>query len=492
MRITIFHVVVIVLAVWGVYGQALQAGFVKWDDESLIVGNAHVAKGRPDGLLWQWEHSHEQLYIPVVYTAWWCIAATIGMKAWAFHAANLVVFSAAACIAYAILRMLIGQPWPALAGALLLAIHPLQVEPVAWATGMKDVLCLFFCLAAIALYLRPRWYWAATICFGAAMLCKPSAVMVPVILLVIDGYLLRRPWRRVLLRTAPWMIAAGAVALLTTHLQPPSLGEGGPIWARPLIATDAVDWYLQKLVLPMDLGIDPGRRPNVVLSWHVLGIPWVALAWMIPAAIAGILVYLKRPVLTVGALIFVVALTPMLGLQPFDFQGYSTVAARYASLALLGPALIAAWCLTRWKGRGAVLTALAVLCALAIGSSYQTTYWHDNVTLFTHASDVNPSSAAAHFNLACVLIAAGDQSDAEIQKAAAFRAYLDDPEALNVLARLGVQKAEEAEADGRKQEAREDLVNAIEQYAERLKLDPTNAEALRGMKDAQTALRKVD
>ncbi|HTW95989.1 MAG TPA: hypothetical protein VMD30_14395, partial [Tepidisphaeraceae bacterium] len=239
MRTTLLHLVLIVLSVWAVYGQSVVGQFVDWDDGALIRLNDHIASGKIDGLIWHWENAHDRLYIPAVYTVWWCISATVGLKPWAFHTANLVVFSAAACIGYSILRMLVGQPWPALAGALLLALHPLQVEPVAWVTGMKDVLCLFFCLGAIALYLRRGWYWLATICFALAMLCKPSAVVVPVILVAIDQIVLRSSWRSTLWRAGPWLAGALVMGLVAAHVQPPNRDFGGPLWSRPLIAADS-------------------------------------------------------------------------------------------------------------------------------------------------------------------------------------------------------------------------------------------------------------
>src|SRR5271155_3399398 len=134
MRTTLFHLCLIVVVVGAVFGQAIRGSFVTWDDNKLIVGNEHVAGGKIQGLIWHWEHSHEKLYIPIVYSASWCISATAGMKPLAFHAANLVMFAVDACMVYAILRVLVGRPWAALGGAMIFALHPFQVEPVAWAT----------------------------------------------------------------------------------------------------------------------------------------------------------------------------------------------------------------------------------------------------------------------------------------------------------------------------------------------------------------------
>src|SRR5580693_7753157 len=133
MRTKLFHLALIALAVAAVFGRSVTADLLSWDDEDLITANPHVADGNLPGLAWHWTHPHEGLYIPVIYSAWWTIAATAGVNPPFFHAANLIVFIACCWLVYSLLLRLIARPWPAFAGAMLFALHPLQVEPVAWA-----------------------------------------------------------------------------------------------------------------------------------------------------------------------------------------------------------------------------------------------------------------------------------------------------------------------------------------------------------------------
>src|SRR5262249_44089281 len=155
-----------------------------------------------------------QMYIPVVYTAWWTLAhvpASAGLNPVAFHAANLVVHLLSAIVVYEILLLLIGSRYAACAGALIFAVHPLQTEAVAWATGMKDCLSGLLALGAIWQYLVARRsnsigrYVLASAIFVLALLAKPSTVAVPVICAVLDWLMLRGSPKLIARYVGPWL-----------------------------------------------------------------------------------------------------------------------------------------------------------------------------------------------------------------------------------------------------------------------------------------------
>ncbi|HTW95991.1 MAG TPA: glycosyltransferase family 39 protein [Tepidisphaeraceae bacterium] len=489
---TVLHVLLIMAVIGAVYGQCVAADFVTWDDNRLILNNPHITQGGIDGLIWHWEHPHEQLYIPLVYSVWWFVAAIAGVKSAAFHLANLVVFSGSAILVYAILRMLVGRPWAALMGAMIFAVHPLQVEPVAWATGMKDLLCTFLSLAAILLYLRPRYYIAATACFLAALLCKPSAVMVPFVAAAIDLLVVGRRWKYVVWHLAPWTAAAAAMAIITPFLQPPVTMVSYPLWSRPLIACDALDWYMRKLIWPGAMTIDYGRAPQRVMTWHIMGVPWIALAWVIPVTMAVLLVYARRPVLSAAGLIFVLPLVPVSGLQPFYFQLYSTVADRYANLSLLGPALGVAWLLAVWNFRGRYWMICVVALMLAVNSAIEARYWRNDFALFGHAIAVNPDTTVGYSNLAAAYEKIGDKADAAMERRAWKEAFYHYPDAHNLLGTQYLNDALEALQSGNEGKARRSFDLAAREFAAELKTDRSNAEALEGMKDAQSGMQDLN
>ena len=207
------------------FGRILLNEFVDWDDGTLIYNNANITQGTLGGLArqWNWRDSHTfGLYDPLVYTTWWVLAhaaklqtpdalgATINPLV--FHGANLLVHWLGGCVVLEILACIGIRGWPGFAGAMLFVVHPLQTEAVAWATGMKDLLGGLLALACIWRFLvaiqssgirRRNNYIGATLLCLAAILSKPSAAVLPLIVVTLEVILYRRPLWRSLVRAAP-------------------------------------------------------------------------------------------------------------------------------------------------------------------------------------------------------------------------------------------------------------------------------------------------
>ena len=329
-----------------------------------------------------------------------------------FHAANLAVHLADVALVFAILRILVPRDLPAAAGALLFALHPVQVEAVAWISEMRGMLAALFTLVCVLLYLlfaraRARGSannWGTRLLFAAALvaavlavLSKPSAVALPVILLALDRYLVGRPWRTVLASTAAFFAVGLPLVLVTQTAQPVEPGLLTAPWTRPFIAGDSLAFYLAKLLLPVNLAIDYGRKPGLVAgAW------WGYLTWLLPAALGVAIWFLRRRAawLLGAALVSLAAVAPVLGLLPFAFQHYSDVADRYLYVSMLGPALVLAELLAR-VGRRATLAhagTTAWLVVLGFGTIVQIGYWQSTVPLMNRAIEVNPRSDVAYNN----------------------------------------------------------------------------------------------
>jgi hypothetical protein len=427
-----------------VLGRCCLGQFVTWDDEFVIYANPAIVHPNAAGLRKIWTHPDPQLYIPVVYTVWWYISIAesslsqnSSLRPMPYHVANLLVHLASVLIVWRILQWVVtaagrgngdsgdasvkdrGLSWPALAGAALFAIHPLQVEPVAWATGMKDLLGGLLALASVAMYLagrqdtrprraRRRMGWAMAL-YLVAILAKPSAVVTPLIAGVLDWLISRRSARSVAGRLAICLVPALACVIVTTILRPSMAMVYVRIADRPRVASDALTFYLEKLIWPAHLGMDYGRIPA-----RVLANPWTRLAWIIPAALALVIWRLRRRDFVAAGLITLAALLPVLGLIPFGFQWTSTVADRYFYLAMLGPAVALASALASVRAPAwpAVAVTLVVLVAAGMKAFVQVGVWHDNYTMYEHALEVNPHSWVASKNLAVVLDRAGRSADA--------------------------------------------------------------------------------
>jgi len=382
------------------YGYSVAGRFVDWDDQDLITSNPNLSPPTLRGLVEIWRQSDHQMYIPVVYSAWWGLAH-FGMNPHVFHAANVLVHVLSGWVVFEILLLLVGSRSSACAGALLFAVHPLQTEAVAWATGMKDCLSGLLALVAIWQFIRARQinstkrFALATAVLVLALLAKPSTVCVPLICAVMDRLMLGTEWRRIAQWIAPWLILAVGCAVIASMVQPiPPWLYVPPPAQRIFVAGDSLAWYATKLVWPVRLAVDYSRTPQAVLS---AANPWLGLVVVV---MIGIVVALsRRRAPQASALIFSVALLPVLGLTPFIFQQYSTVADRYAYLALLGPALVVAYLGNAIRSRWFCIPAGAVCAILVALSVRQTLVWHDTLALFSHALVVNPNSLAANRTL---------------------------------------------------------------------------------------------
>jgi protein O-mannosyl-transferase len=484
-----------------VFGAVFEHRFL-WDDDSNIVENPGLNPVTLPKVIDFWQRPYGRLYVPLTYTVWAALAelsesvagreANANLDPRAFHIANLTLHVVSVLIVFAILRLLVRNDWAAAGGALLFAVHPVQVEPVSWATGMKDLLCGFFSLFAIWQFLlyakagtsvtsaaghsvatpvaehklyffqtRVFHYSLASLAFVLALLAKPTAVSVPFAIWALDRWALGRSNKQSFVALAGWFAGALVFIVITKLAQPAeAAGVITPLWARPIVAGDAVVFYLYKLIWPLGLTPDYGRFP----AW-VLGQKWLYFAILIPLSI-GTILWLWRerwPMLIASAAVFITGILPVSGVIPFDFQRISTVADRYLYLSMLGPALAIAWLLARQWHLVAGATAAVVLGALGIASATQTRYWRDAGTLFGYAVTVNPNSWLAHNNLGNSLAERGQLKPA-IQH---YRRALEiDPDYAMAHNNLGKALF-----------ARGELAPAIDHFRQALRINPDYAKA---------------
>ena len=458
--------------------------FLFWDDNGTITENQRLQPPSVGNMLYFWSHPHMDLYVPVTYTAWSAVAAVAQRPRHApgapplspapFKSANLLLHLGAVLVVFALLRRLVKNDWAAFTGALLYGIHPVQVEPVAWISGLKDVLCGLFSLLALWQYLqfaeqsreetpgRHRWlhYGAALAAFALALMTKPVAMALPAAAAALDLWAARRPLPQVLKSLAPWLALALPWMLVTRHFQPaPGVGETHPLWTRPFVAGDALAFYLYHTALPLQLAADYGRTPEWVMR-H----PWAYVAWLLPAALAVVLwrVRKRNPLLLAAAGVSLCAVLPILGFVPFDFQHFSTVSDHYLYLAMFGPALALAWWLSSRPTRAYAPVALALLL-LGGQSILQTYHWANNRAFFSHIAEVNPRSWMAHCGLGSVLEAENNWDQAGVEYRQALALNRDDLKSCLGLANV-------LDATGHHEEA-------IQRYCEVLSRDPNRAGA---------------
>jgi len=405
----------LVVVMAAVFGQIVGHGFLAWDDEEHVLKNPRLNPPTWYGVWEFWAEPTEPffgLYIPLSYTFFAAEAFLAGQppSPTIFHLGSLLLHIACVLLVFVILRRLFHHEGAACAGALLFGLHPLQVESVAWISETRGLLCGVLSLAAVWQYLcfaettasrrlAAIHYALATTAFVLALLAKPAAVAVPLILGALEVGLLGRRWRKVAVALVPWLAVAAGWTVLTKLGQPDQwLSFVPPLWARPLLAGDALTFYLQKLVAPLQCAPDYGRTPEGVMDqWPFY------VAWLLPAVLLAAMACVRyRRVWLTALAVFVAWLLPVLGLVPFVYQRISTVADRYAYLAMLGPALALSWYLARRWNRWTVGISAAVLGVLGLMTIVQAALWQDDVTLFEHALEVNEKSIVANHNLGLV------------------------------------------------------------------------------------------
>lgn len=433
--------VLLVIPILITYVQGLGYGFVAWDDNYHLLENPSLRPFSWNGIIDLWQNSTFSMYIPFTYSVWAFLLKFSNMlfrpedllagEAMICKAFNLILHLTNSTLVFFLIKKILvkfkgpgektwqGLPhevWASLGGALLFALHPLQVEVVTWVSGLKDLLCSFFALLGLWQYLisvekslqsdsrESLWNWStggknfllATLFFVFSLLSKPTVAVLPLMIWVLDVQLFKRSWKGPATSMLLWMFLALPIILITKSLQPSSyLPYIPPFFHRTLIAGDSLAFYIGKIFYPFPLMIDYAHTPKAVM-----GQSWGHWTWIIPTIIGGLLFKLRKsePLLVVGGLLFALWLLPVLGIIPFSYQLHSTVADRYAYLSLLGIGLCLSVLILRFWNRpmwGLVTTSLLLLGGV---SFTQVKVWKDSPTLFGHNLKHNNESAVAHLN----------------------------------------------------------------------------------------------
>lgn len=415
------------LLAFALYLPTLRFGLVIWDDPVNITDNPYVKPFSFAKLKYLWLHPYGDLYVPLVYTTFALEILASGARAWLFHFNNALLHAASSALVFAIVRRYVPSLAAAALGALVFALHPIQVEAVAWVTGRKDVLS--GCLALLAVWQYQRWrggagrlaYAAALLSFVLSLLAKPAAVAVPFILAGMDLFGEKKSLRQSALALAPWLALAALWSVLTSRAQP--VTRPVELWLRPFVAGDAILFYLRKILWPTGLAPVYGRMP-----WWLTRMPaW----WLGFLACLGACAWLwkVRGMPLLCASIFVAGLLPVLGLKQFRYQNYSTVADRYVYVSMLGVSLaLAAGASKLLESRKAglactrrALPAGAVIVFLTLGalSVRQQLFWKDSQSVTDRCLEIGPQNSAAHSNKALLYVDQGrlDDAIAEYKKA---------------------------------------------------------------------------
>ncbi|HET8645433.1 MAG TPA: tetratricopeptide repeat protein [Vicinamibacteria bacterium] len=353
------------------------------------------------------------------------------------------------------LAAILGLPGGWLAAAVF-ALHPVHVESVAWITERKDVLSLLFWLLALLAYQRwaagpTRGRWALVVlAFAGGLLSKPSVITLPLVLLLLDRWPLRRTEGGRELVREKWMLfalSAASAAVTVAANRHGGLVESAalPLRLRVLNAIDAYVLYLRDAVWPAALAVGHPHHGQAMTPGRL------AFCVVLLAALTALAASQRRrrPYLLVGWSWFVVTLVPMIGLTQSGLQGRAD---RFVYIPLLGLGLAAGLLLASWaRGRplrvaAAGAAAVAALAALTTVTRAQVRTWRDDFTLFSRAAAVEPRSPIAASGLASTLASRGDLDGAEREMRRALALDPDSPGLMRNLAALLMRRGQVDEA----------------------------------------------
>jgi tetratricopeptide (TPR) repeat protein len=406
------------LLVAAVYAPVRRYPFVVYDDSEFVVENPPVAAGfTREGLVWAFTRAHSGNYVPLAWLSHMLDVELFGLDAGGHHVANAGLHAAATALLFAALRAASGARWPSGFVAALFAVHPAHVESVAWISERRDTLsAVFFMLVLLAWTRHVRrpgrgGFAGATLALGMGLLAKPMLVTLPLVLLLLDRWPLRRtePWRALVREKLPLFALAAAATAAAFAAQ----REGGalaslalvPLASRVANAIVAPVRYLGGTLWPADLAVFYPLELEQP-EWKVAA----AALLLAGATAAAFLARRPCPYLLVGWLWYGLTLVPVLGLVQVGSQG---TADRYTYLPMIGLGIACAFgaadLAARWPRARAPLAALALAAVAAWAglARAQLATWRDSVALFENALAVSGSHPIVHLNLGEAYEAAG-------------------------------------------------------------------------------------
>jgi tetratricopeptide (TPR) repeat protein len=391
------------------YQPVWHAGFV-WDDDELLTNNPVVKSA--NGLYRAWFTASTFDYYPMTFTLW-----RLEWRLWAnnplgYHLVNVLLHAFSAMLLW---RVLLRLEIPgALLAAALFALHPVNVESVAWISEGKNTLCMFFYVGALLCWLkfedngRRRWYGMALAAFALALFSKTAVAPLPVVLLGIASWRRGRVEWKDVRRVVPFLVLAAAVCWVTVwfhyhRAMGSEVVRTDGFWSRLAGAGWAVWFYLYKAVLPLKLAF-------VYPRWQIDARN--ALTYIPLVSLAAAFVLCRRcwrdwgRTVFFGLAYFVAMLLPILGFLNIYYMRFSLVADHWQYFAMIGPIAVAAGIVRR------PVLAVALVLALGVLTWKQCGIYANSETLWRATLARNPGSTIARNNLSRALLDKGRVDDA--------------------------------------------------------------------------------
>jgi tetratricopeptide (TPR) repeat protein len=460
----------LVALIWFVFGQSIHFPFVNYDDPTYTYEAPEVIAGLTwHGVVWAFTHAHGGNWHPITTISHMLDCSLFGLRAGAHHFVNIVLHSTASVLLFLVLRQMTGNgqsnasaartsDWRSAFVAAIFAIHPLRVESVVWIAERKDVLSGFFFMLTLAAYLhyarKPSiWrYLTMSILFACGLMSKPMLVSLPIVLLLLDYWPLKRlvdlrSFKNLIVEKIPLFALSLLSSVATLIAQTRAIGsfEQLPLSWRIGNAVLTYLIYLRQMFWPTKLAVFYPHSENGSTLWQVL----LAGAALAAITILTFLLRHKRPYLVVGWLWYVCMLIPVIGMVQVGLQGHAD---RYTYLPQIGLYLGVTWwiseLLSRWRYGPATLTtaAIVIIASLTGASRVQASYWQNSERLWQQTIANTSNNHVAHAHLADLLLRQGRINDAIFHCQEAVRIQPNDTDAQNNLGLAYLLSGDEGDA----------------------------------------------
>jgi Flp pilus assembly protein TadD len=458
-RVVIFCLVM-VAGTLAFYNPIIHNQFIDFDDSNYILKNVEVQGGLSWGTVkWSFATFREGNWHPLTWLSHALDCQIFHLNPAGHHYTNLLLHAINAVLLFLLLRQATGLPWPSLVVGALFALHPVNVESVAWAAERKNVLSMLFFLLALHAYDRyartgRRYlYWWVTIFFALGLMAKPQIVTLPFVLLLWDYWplqrmaagpaagglstaALQRSLPALVLEKLPLFVLATADSVVTVLAQ----RAGNTVRTFEEVSVSArlenvfVSYvrYIGKVFWPSRLAPMYPRPWNSLPGWQVVGA--AVLLLVLSVLVLG---WRDRRYLPVGWFWFLGTLIPMIGIITV---GEQTMADRYAYIPFIGLFVAVVWTLDalaserRISGVWRAGVAIVVVFVLGCLTYRQLGYWRDDETLWRYTLTVTQRNYMAHNNLAIALAKEGRSDDAVVEFRAAKSLHHYPPEQILALA----------------------------------------------------------
>ena len=416
------------------YNPVAQYGFVNYDDPEYVTGNPHVRAGLTwQTVRWAFSSTEQANWHPLTWLSHAFDCQVFHLKAAGHHYDNALLHALCVVLLFLFLESATGLAGRSAVVAALFAVHPMNVESVAWISERKNVLCTVFFLLGLCAYLRYarrpslKRYLVVAFLFALALMAKPMAITFPCVLLLLDYWPFGRmrlsgathqletaaacpatPLRKLVLEKIPLLILCAASAAITVIAQKSggALRAEYPFSLRLENALVSYAAYIGKAFWPIHLAaLYPFPRYGIP-GWQVV------LATLVVLAISGAVLFQSRKrYLAVGWFWFLGTLVPMIGLMQV---GEQAMADRYAYIPFVGLFIALVWGIADWTQARQISSlylataSLLAVVALASVARVQMKHWQSSTALWSHALEVTGPNFVAEDNMGAELISAGD------------------------------------------------------------------------------------